>query len=75
MLIYINPYEKTKMTNKTSTLTEKKELMRELHGASLEFYNEKIIEMSLRKIDEYMQLIKYCKNKEALPIFIKKHYY
>ena len=62
------------MTNKTSTLTEEKELMRELHGASLEFYNEKIIEMSLRKIDEYMQLIKYCKNKEALPIFTKKHY-
>ena len=63
------------MTNKTSTLIEERELMCELHGASLEFYNEKIIEMSLRKIDEYMQLIKYCKDKETLPPFIKKHYY
>ena len=63
------------MTDKTSTLNEERELMRELHGLTLECYNEKIIEMSLKKIDEYMQLIKYCKDKETLPPFIKKHYY
>jgi hypothetical protein len=50
------------MTNKANTFIEEKELMREVHGATLNFYNEKIIEMSLSKIDEYIQLINFCKS-------------
>jgi len=50
------------MTNKANTFIEEKELMREVHGATLDFYNKKIIEMSLSKIDEYIQLINFCKS-------------
>ena len=53
------------MTNKISTLIEEKELMRELYGATLDFYSEKIIEDSLSKIDEYIKLINFCKCKKT----------
>ena len=53
------------MTNKANTFIEEKELMREVHGATLNFYNEKIIEMSLSKIDEYIQLINFCKSSKT----------
>ena len=50
------------MTNKANTFIEEKELIREANGATLDFYNKKIIEMSLSKIDEYIQLINFCKS-------------
>jgi hypothetical protein len=50
------------MTNKANTFIEEKELIREVNGATLDFYNKKIIEMSLSKIDEYIQLINFCKS-------------
>ena len=31
------------MTNKANTFIEEKELMREAHGATLDFYNENIV--------------------------------